>query len=118
MYAHHPRRPAQQSAAPKPGMRLRRLAGMLATLTCALLAPVAISSTAFARIVPPLDQAGLHVTTGPPTVVGGMAGWQITLIALGAALLAAAATLVLDRVLMARRSAAPQPRPDMSSALR
>jgi hypothetical protein len=34
-----------------------------------------------------------------------MAGWQITLIALGAALLAAATTLVLDRTWAARRAA-------------
>jgi hypothetical protein len=35
-----------------------------------------------------------------------MAGWQITLIALGAALVAAAATLLLDRALAAHRAAA------------
>ena len=34
-----------------------------------------------------------------------MAGWQITLIALGAALVAAAAAVFLDRTLAARRSA-------------
>ena len=38
---------------------------------------------------------------------GGMAGWQITLIALGAALVAAAAAVVLDR---ARPPAGPPPR--------
>jgi len=36
---------------------------------------------------------------------GGMPGWQITLIAIGAALLAAAATLLLDRAWIARRHA-------------
>jgi hypothetical protein len=37
--------------------------------------------------------------------VGGMAGWQITLIALGAALVAAAAAVLLDRARTARRVA-------------
>jgi len=36
---------------------------------------------------------------------GGMAGWQITLIALGAGLLAAAAAVLLDRARAARRTA-------------
>ena len=36
---------------------------------------------------------------------GGMAGWQITLIALGAALVAATAAVPLDRARAARRSA-------------
>ena len=36
---------------------------------------------------------------------GGMAGWQITLIALGAALVAATAAVFLDRALAARRAA-------------
>ena len=36
---------------------------------------------------------------------GGIAGWQITLIALGAALAGAAAALLLDRKLAGRRSA-------------
>jgi hypothetical protein len=34
-----------------------------------------------------------------------MAGWQITLIALGAALVAATTAVVMDRALAARRSA-------------
>jgi hypothetical protein len=36
---------------------------------------------------------------------GGMAGWQITLIALGAALIAAAAAVLLDRARGTRRAA-------------
>ena len=35
---------------------------------------------------------------------GGMAGWQITVIALGAALVAAIAAVLLDRALAARRA--------------
>ena len=38
-------------------------------------------------------------------VSSGMPGWQITLIVIGAALLAAAAALLLDRAWMARRHA-------------
>jgi len=38
-------------------------------------------------------------------VTSGMAGWQITLITLGAALIAAIAAVFLDRVLAARRAA-------------
>jgi hypothetical protein len=37
---------------------------------------------------------------------GGMPGWQITLIALGAALAAAAAAVFLDRKLVGRRNTA------------
>lgn len=38
-------------------------------------------------------------------MVGGMAGWQIALVAVGAALVAAAVTLVLARTWAARRTA-------------
>ena len=49
------------------------------------------------------------VTPVPATTVrvvsaGGMAGWQITLIALGAAIVAAAAAILLDRARAARRA--------------
>ena len=37
--------------------------------------------------------------------VGGMPGWQITLIAVAAALVAAAAAVLLDRVWASRRAA-------------
>jgi hypothetical protein len=50
------------------------------------------------------DRAGPGRPSGVVTA-SGMAGWQITLIALRAALLAAAATLVLDRTWAARRAA-------------
>jgi hypothetical protein len=55
--------------------------------------------------------AGLAATAAPAAagpshaVTGGMPGWQITLIAIGAALLAAATTLLLDRAWKARRHA-------------
>jgi hypothetical protein len=41
---------------------------------------------------------------------GGMPGWQITLIALGAALVAAIAAVLLDRALTARPTLSPRQR--------
>jgi hypothetical protein len=50
------------------------------------------------------------ITKHPPAVhtvvVGGMPGWQIALIAAGAAVLAAALAVVVDRLLSARRAGA------------
>ncbi len=51
----------------------------------------------------PVPASTVHVITA-----GGMAGWQIALIALGAALIAAAATVLVNRARAARR-AAPAP---------
>ena len=50
--------------------------------------------------VAPVSAATVHVVSG-----GGMAGWQIALIAIGAALLAAIAAVVLDRARATRRAA-------------
>jgi hypothetical protein len=101
----HPRTAAWQGAA-----RLRRLAAVLAAVTCGLLASAAIVPAAFAMVVPNPRGAyeGTPLAPGPaPSVVtaGGMAGWQITVIALGAALVAAIAAVLLDRALAARRAA-------------
>jgi hypothetical protein len=68
-----------------------------------LLASAAVVPAAFAMT----DPGGLGgaarlasaVTTGRVVATGGMAGWQIILIALGAALLAAATAVLLDRTL-------------------
>jgi hypothetical protein len=83
---------------------VRRLAGTLATLAATLLAATAAAPAAFARPLPPMG----HDQTGQPPpvhtiVIGGMPGWQITLIAIAAALAAAAITLFLDRARAARR---------------
>jgi hypothetical protein len=86
--------------------RIRRLAGVLAGV---LLVSAVAAPAAFATMRPEPDGGAyygytpatpVHVQT---TVVGGMPGWQITLIAVGAALLAAAATLLLARVRAAHR---------------
>jgi hypothetical protein len=105
MSAHRPLRgPHPPAAARQAAARLRRLAAALAALTCALLASAAIVPAASASI--PITPGGPDVP--PPTVpvfAGGMAGWQITLIALGAALIAATVAVVLDRTLAAHRAA-------------
>jgi hypothetical protein len=112
MSTHHPRpRTQPHTAARTTGARLARLAAALTAITCGLLASTGSISAAFARVIPP--PGGPYGTTGmapgPGTAavvtVGGMPGWQITLIALGAALVAAAATLLLARALAAHRSA-------------
>jgi hypothetical protein len=88
--------------------RLRRLSGLLAVLGVAVVALASAGPAAMARVVPP----GPPVTTPQPVVVshpviytvsGGMAGWQIALIAIGAALAAAVCAVLADRALSARR---------------
>ncbi len=96
---------------------IRVLAGLFAGVAVALAADV---PAALATPTPPPGQLprflpcsptcanGLHTVTPAhihAAVTGGMPGWQITLIAIGAALLAAAATLLLDRAWIARRHA-------------
>ena len=85
---------------------IRRVAGALTVLAGALLASSAAVPAAFATRVPPPG-----VPPGPPPapapahtiVVVGMPGWQITLIAVGAAVFAAAVAVILDRARATRR---------------
>ena len=116
----HPR-----AAAPAPARRLRRLAAAAAAVIGSLLASAAVIPAASAAVptpvpsVPPgFAQIAQLWRLGPVRVVpattvrvvstGGMAGWQITLIAAGAAVAAAVAAVALDRARAARR-AAPAP---------
>ena len=98
-----------------PLKRIRRFAAVLPGLAGAL---VAFGATpAFAvHVPPPGSGSGSGVstspvgTTAPPVevhtvVVGGMPGWQITLIAIVAALLAATVAVLLDRARRSRRKA-------------
>jgi hypothetical protein len=90
-----------------PIRRIRRFAAVLAGLAAALVAFGA--APAFA--VPPPPRDGPAGTTVAPAsvhtvVVGGTPGWQIALIAIGAALVAAAAAVFLDRARRARRNPA------------
>ena len=97
---------------------IRRLAGVLAGLACAVLGAAAAAPAAFAVRVPPGGGApapGSVPDTAPPVfparthtvtvVTGGMPGWQIALIAIGAALLAATVAVLLDRARATRRNA-------------
>ena len=78
---------------------------MLAALAAAL---VAFATTpAFATEDPPAGGgpavAPQHLPPVHAVIAGGMPGWQITLIAVGAALLTAAIAVLLDRARAARR---------------
>jgi hypothetical protein len=91
-----------------PIRHIRRFAVVIAGLAAAVLG----ATPAFARLEP--DQgAGYVVPASVPAhvqvrtiVAGGMPGWQIALIAVGAALLAAALAVLADRALAARHRAA------------
>ena len=100
----HLRAAARQAAA-----RPRRLAAALAAITCALLASAVVPAAAAHELVrdPPVGSqlAPIPAPAAPVVTVGGMPGWQIALIAVGAALVTAIAAVFLDRVLAGRRSA-------------
>jgi hypothetical protein len=86
---------------------VRSLAGLAATV----LAITAGAPAAFAYPIPPHGGPTGPVRT-PPTVhavvVGGMPGWQITVIAAGAAILAAILAVAIDRVHAAHRQFTPR----------
>ena len=83
---------------------LRRIFAAVATLAGAVLA-LTTAPAAFAERLPPSDfctsgtAAGVTLITG-----GGMPGWQITLIAAGAALAGAALAILLDHARAARKT--------------
>ena len=79
-----------------------RFAGVLAGLVTTLLALGAAAPAARAMIHDP--GGGPEVQPATQVVVtGGMPGWQITLIAAGAALVAAVLAVLADRARAARR---------------
>ena len=91
--------------------RIHHLIGILAAGACALLA-FAAASPALAQTIsvphygPPANIVPAQVPAQVHTVIaGGMPGWQITLIALAAALGAATVAVVLDRTRASHRSA-------------
>ena len=100
-----------RTAVVRAGICLRRLAAALVAVTCGLLAVVAVGPAAFARPVPPpggsftTSVASAASATVRVVSTGGMAGWQIALIAIGAAWVAAAAAIFLDRALAGRHGA-------------
>ena len=107
MFAHLPRRgPHPRTAARQAAARLRRLAAALAAVICAVLASAAVMPAAWAvNQIPPGGGPAVPAPAVGVVTAGGMAGWQITLIALGAALVAATAAVLLDRARAARRAA-------------
>jgi len=92
-------------------LRLRRIAAALAAVTAGLLAWAAAvpAASAAPNLIP--DPGGAPAPATPPAApvqvitAGGMPGWQITLIAVAAALVAATAAVVLDRARASRRVA-------------
>jgi hypothetical protein len=104
MSAHLPHREPHPRAAAHAAARLRRLAAALAAVTCTLLASVAVMPAAWAVNVIPNDGPA-QAPSGGVVTAGGMPGWQITLIALGAAVVAATVAVRLDRAWAARRAA-------------
>ena len=118
MLAHLSRHGSDPRTAPRPaGPLLRRLTAVLAAVSCGLLAWAAAVPAAFAGTNPIPDPPGYigdpYIGTAPVAPVpattvhvvnSGMAGWQIVLIAVGAALVAAAAVLLIDRARAARRA--------------
>jgi hypothetical protein len=102
---------------------IRRFAATVAGLAGALLAFAAAAPAAFASGQPPplpppirekhpplplghIHQPVHNIPAPVPVhtvVTGGMPGWQITLIAVGAALLAATVAVLLDRARAARQ---------------
>ena len=86
--------------------RLRRTTAALAAAALGLLAWAA-APAAFAQVLPPDDSYGpVPATTVRVITAGGTPGWQITVIAVAAALVAAVAAVLVDRVRTSRRSAA------------
>jgi hypothetical protein len=98
---------------------VRRLAGILAGLGGALLAFAGAAPVAMARPLPPASGSYYPPPLPPAHTVapvykipvqtaaaaGGMPGWAIILIAVGAALLAAVAAVLTDRAWASRRRA-------------
>jgi hypothetical protein len=103
-----PESPSRRRTYPHAAARLRRITAALAALAGGVLAWAAAVPAASASIIPvpgdgpygPVPAPAVRVITA-----GGMPGWQITLIALAAALVAATAAVVLDRVRASHRSA-------------
>jgi mono/diheme cytochrome c family protein len=88
---------------------IRRLGGILTGIISTLAVSLTVSPAAFAHILPPSGGGGAppEAHTQIRTIVtGGMPGWQITLIAVAAALVAATLAVTTDRVLAQRRVAA------------
>ena len=87
--------------------RLRWITAALAAAALGLLAWAAAAPAAFAQVLPPEPRSygPVPATTVRVIAAGGTPGWQITVIAVAAALIAAVAAVLLDRARASRRSA-------------
>jgi hypothetical protein len=86
--------------------RIRRIAAVVLGLAASALVALTGTTAAFAYDVP--APGGPAAPVQPPRVVhtivaGGTPGWQIALIAIGAAIFAAALAVTLDRARTAHR---------------
>jgi hypothetical protein len=100
----HPRRGARRDTA----ARLRRLAVAPAAVTCGVLGWAGAVPAASAAIIPVPADGPYGPAPAPPVrliTAGGMPGWQVTLIAVAAALAAAATAVALDRAQARHRTA-------------
>jgi hypothetical protein len=83
---------------------LRRIVAAAITLTGTVLA-LATAPAAFAEPLPPTDCCTSGAATGVTLITaGGMPGWQITLIAVGAALAGAVLAVLLNHAWAARKT--------------
>ena len=85
---------------------LRRIASVLDALAASVLVVLTGATAAFAYPDPPIPGPAFPMHPPPRVhtiVAGGMPGWQIALIAIGAAIFAAALAVTLDRVRTAHR---------------
>ena len=111
--------------------RSRRAAGLLTALGAVLVTFASTATAALATIIVPMPDGGAAAATGFPSanrggiydpvqqsspaapvvnVVGGMPGWQIALIAIGTALVAALVAVLAYRAWTARRQPLAAPR--------
>jgi hypothetical protein len=90
---------------------IRRLTVLLAGLAATIVASIITASAAFATMPPPEPALPPGLNKHPPlapahvhaALAGGMPGWQIALIAVGAAVVAAVIAVLIDRAWTARR---------------
>jgi hypothetical protein len=80
----------------------RILAAVITLASTAL--TLAAAPAAFAKPLPPSDCCTSGLSTPVTVIAGGMPGWQITLIAAGAALAGGALAILLDRARAARKT--------------
>jgi hypothetical protein len=89
-----------RATARHPGFR--RFAVAVAALACALVTPATVIPAAWAKnVIPDYDGPA----QAPAVYAAGMPGWQITLITIASALVAAVAAVLIDRTRTATRAA-------------